>query len=68
MERGGVGAAVSERLDDARLGLAELVLHEVEHVLAVEALDREDLAEDGLQTYRVIALRRGDVRLEEVLV
>ena len=47
--------------------LPEAVLDEVEHVVPVVALDREDALEDALQTDRRALLRR-DVLLEELLV
>ena len=81
VERGGVRHALAQReqrvvlrLDRLRAvvrapGLrgAEAVLEEVQHVVPVVALDREDALEDPLQA-DVGALLRGDVLLEELLV
>ena len=76
VERGRVGDALAQRGERIVLGLrrgpvlrraAEAVLDEVQHVVPVVALDREDALEDALQA-DVGPLLRRNVLLEELLV
>ena len=76
VERSGIRHALAQRGERIVLRLRrgllrrilpEAVLDEVEHVVPVVALDREDALEDALQTDRRALLRR-DVLLEELLV
>ena len=67
VERLRVRLALAQRLLVRELRRLELVLHEVQHVAAVERLDREDFVEDRLEAL-LLALRGRHVLLEEVVV
>ena len=62
-----VRLALAQRLLVRELRRLELVLHEVQHVAAVERLDWEDFVEDRLEAL-LGALRGRHVLLEEVVV
>ena len=67
IEGGAVGLAVDLALDRADLGLLKLVTDEIQGGLFLKAVDREELAEDGLEAY-VLSLGGLNARLEEFLV
>ena len=62
-----IGLALVQRLLVRELRLAQLILHEVQHIAAIIARNRENLVENRLQTM-FLALRGGDVLLQEVIV
>ena len=67
VQRLGVRVAVAERLGEGVLLGTELVSHEIKHVTAVEARDREDFTEYGLKAL-VLALCGRNIRLQKIVV
>ena len=67
VKRTAVRLAVHQRLEVALLWRVEIVADELERVAAVIRLNRENLLEYRLKTL-LLALRRRDVGLQEVLV
>ncbi len=65
VERRGKGLALALALESAHFRIADVVRNEVEDDFLVVALDGEDLAEYRLEA-DLLALRRGDVLLEEL--
>jgi hypothetical protein len=49
VQRRGKRVAVRKRDERVRLGLAQLILHEIKRITPVVAVDREHLVKDGLE-------------------
>ena len=63
----GVGRALADALELGRLGHLEPVLEVLQAEVAVVALDREGLTEDGLEAEVLAGGRRGGVELQELV-
>ena len=67
VQRPGVRVAVAERFSKGILLGTELVAHEIKHVAAVKARNREDFAENSLKTL-VLTLRGRNIHLQEIVI
>ena len=67
IERGAEGLALALGFQGGHLRLAEIVAYEVERGFILKAVDREKLAEDGLQA-DIATLANGNILLEKLVV